>query len=94
MLIFNTLVITLQTLSNIGALLILFVYIYSIVGMMYFGEVKRTGNMNDYINFESFTSAFITMFTVATGDSWNVTMESFTKDASPDYDCIEDPDFY
>jgi hypothetical protein len=90
-LIFNTLVITLQTLSNIGALLILFTYMYSLVGMMYFGEVKRTGNMNDYINFEGFYSAFITMFTVATGDSWNQTMESFAKSASPQYDCIADP---
>jgi hypothetical protein len=61
--------------------------------MMYFGEVKRTGNMNDYINFESFTSSFLTMFTVATGDSWNFTMESFSKSASPQYDCIDDPNF-
>jgi hypothetical protein len=36
--------------------------------MMYFGEVKRTGNINDYLNFESFSSAFITLFTVSTGD--------------------------
>jgi Ion transport protein len=71
----------------------LFIYIYSIVGMMYFGEVKRTANMNDYINFETFTSAFITMFTVATGDSWNLTMEAFSKDASPNYDCIYDPNY-
>lgn len=83
-----------QTMTNIGALLILFTYIYSIVGMMFFGEVKRTGNMNDYINFETFTSAFITLLTVSTGDNWHATMESFAKTRSPSYDCINDPDFY
>ncbi len=67
-LVFNTFVITIQHLVNIGGLLFLFMYIYSVIGMIYFGEVKRNGNMNDYINFESFTSAFITLFTVATVD--------------------------
>lgn len=92
-LIFNTLVITMQTLSNIGGLLILFIYIYCIAGMMYFGEVKRIGNMNDYINFESFTGAFITLFTVSTGDKWSTTMASFTHGKGPNYECIEDPGY-
>jgi len=72
-LIFNTFVITMQQLANIGGLLLLFMYIYAIIGMIYFGQVKRNDSMNDYINFESFTSAFITLFTVATGDSCNYT---------------------
>lgn len=83
-----------QTLTNIGGLLILFIYIYSIAGMMYFGEVKRTGNMNDYINFESFTSAFITLFTLATGDKWSTTMASFTKELTPNYQCLDNPDYH
>ena len=87
-LIFNTFVITMQQLANIGGLLLLFMYIYSIIGMIYFGQVKRNDSMNDYINFESFTSAFITLFTVATGDSWNYTTQSFTHDLSPNNHCI------
>jgi len=39
--------------------------------------------MSDYINFETFTSAFITLFTVATVDSWNYTMISFSYVLSP-----------
>ena len=62
-------------------------YIYSIIGMIYFGEVKRNGNMTDYINFETFTSAFITLFTVATVDSWNFTTDAFTYSLSPDNQC-------
>ena len=46
-LIFNTFVITMQNLVNIGGLLLLFMYIYSIIGIIYFGEVKRNLTMND-----------------------------------------------
>jgi hypothetical protein len=92
-LIFNTFVITMQQLANIGSLLLLFMYIYSIVGMLYFGNIKRRDSMNDYINFETFTSAFITLFTVATGDSWNYTTASFTYDISASNYCIKNPSY-
>lgn len=92
-LVFNTFIITMQQLSNIGGLLFLFMYMYSILGMIYFGEVKRNGSMNDYINFENFTSAFITLFTVATADSWNYTTASFTWDSEPNNKCIENPSY-
>jgi len=91
--IFNTFVITLQTLANIGGLLLLFIYMYAYVGVIYFGEVKRNGNMTDYINFETFISAFITLFTVATADTWNLTLASFTTTRAPWYDCIKDPSY-
>lgn len=92
-LIFNTFVITMQSLANIGGLLILIMYIYSIIGMIYFGDVKRNGILCDYINFETFTSAFITLFTVATGDSWNYTMAAFTHGKSANYDCLDNPSY-
>jgi hypothetical protein len=68
-------------------------YIYSIIGMIYFGEIKRNYTMNDYINFESFTSAFITLFTVATVDSWNYTMMSFSFVLSPSNQCLQNPTY-
>jgi hypothetical protein len=86
-LIFNTFVMTMQSLANIGSLLLLLMYIYSIVGMIYFGEVKRSQSMNDYINFETFTNAFITLFTVATVDSWNYTMMAIGAARSPKNAC-------
>ena len=49
--IFNTFMITMQSLANIGGLLLLMMYMYSIIGMIYFGELKRNTTMNDYINF-------------------------------------------
>lgn len=76
--IFNTILITLKAFTNIGALLLLVIFIYTIMGMMVFGSIKHAGAMNDWINFETFPSGFITLFIVATGDSWSKIMQSFS----------------
>lgn len=81
-LIFNTFLITLHSLVNIGGLLLVFIFMYSILGMMIFGNVKRNGIMNDYVNFENFTNSFLTLFVAATGDSWHLTMTAFALDNS------------
>ena len=69
--IFNTFVITLHSLVNIGGLLLLMIFMYSVLGMIIFGRVKRNGIINDYLNFENFLNAFFTLYVVVTGDSWN-----------------------
>lgn len=68
---FNTFIVTLPALVNVGGLLLLLLYLYSVLGVFLFAEVKRNGMMNDVINFESFFNAFITLFIIATGDSWD-----------------------
>lgn len=92
-LIFNTLLITLHSLANIGALLLLFIFMFSILGMILFGNVMRNGLMNDLINFESFINAYLTLFVVATGDSWNDIMRAFTIENSPDIPCLDNPTY-
>ena len=91
--IFNTFVITLHALSNIGGLLLLFIFMYSILGMILFGQVKRNGIMNAYINFENFFNSFMTLFIVATGDSWSAIMASFTFSNTPSSPCINNPSY-
>jgi voltage-gated sodium channel len=88
-LIFNTFILTLHSLVNIGGLLLVFIFIYSILGMMIFGQQKRNGFMNDYINFENFSNAFITLFAIATIDSWNFTAKAFALENDSSTDCIE-----
>jgi Ion transport protein len=92
-LIFNTLIITVHSLANIGALLLLFIFMFSILGMILFGDVQRNGIMNDYINFENFWNAYLTLFIVGTGDSWNDIMSAFTIENSPAYQCMDNPTY-
>jgi voltage-gated sodium channel type IV alpha len=77
-LIFNTFIITLHSLANIGALLLLFIIVYSILGMILFGEILRNDVLNDQINFETFQNAFIVLFITATGDNWNNLMADYS----------------
>ena len=69
------LVISLPALFNIGMLLLLLMFIYSIFGMSSFGNVKRTVGMNDLVNFETFIRSFILLFRLTTSAGWNEILE-------------------
>ena len=75
-LIFNTFLISLPGLVNVGGLLVLIIYFYSILAMELFGKVMHNGKFNSNLNFETFTNAFCALTAVATGDAWNEIMGS------------------
>lgn len=85
--------ITLHSLANIGALLLLFIFMYSVLGMILFGATKRNRVMDDYINFENFYQSFLTLFIVATGDTWNEIMISFAIENHPSSECVANPTY-
>jgi len=58
-----------------------------------FGQVKRNGMLNDSINFESFYNAALTLFVVATGDSWTDIATSVLKKRSVSYKCNPNPTY-
>lgn len=69
--VFNTFLISLPAMANVGGLLFLIIYLYAILGVFLFGEVAITGVQTDTLNFQSFWKAFLILFVVATGDGWN-----------------------
>jgi len=69
---FQTLVYSLPALVNVGSVLFLFFFIFAVCGMNLFGKVRRTGGeLGPYANFEEFHYALLTLFRMATGESWN-----------------------
>jgi voltage-dependent calcium channel L type alpha-1D len=48
---FETLVVTIPSLTNVGGLLLLFLYMFSVLGVFLFAEVKLQENLNIYANF-------------------------------------------
>jgi hypothetical protein len=64
----------LPALTNIGGLLVLFLYIFSILGVFLFAEVKLQWYLDVHANFQSFGSAFLTLLRCATGEAWNAIM--------------------
>ena len=48
---FTTLVVTLPALINVGGLLLLLIFLYSVLGVFLFAEVKIQAPLHDYANF-------------------------------------------
>lgn len=68
---FNTFIVTLPAMSSIGGLLALLIYVYAVLGVNVFSEIKRIPPIDDVQNFEGFGAAFLILIKVATGDGWS-----------------------
>lgn len=69
--VFNAFIFTIPALANVGGLLLLLLYLYSIVGVIIFGDIMRNGIITDTLNFETFPNAFVALFVISTGDAWD-----------------------
>ena len=68
----TTVVVSVPALANVGVLLFLFLYIYSILGVELFHKLPLSGDfINDDANFASFGNAMLTLFRCITGESYN-----------------------
>lgn len=72
--IFKTIVVTIPAISNIGALLLLLLYMFSVLGVFLFAEVMLQETLDDHANFQSFGIAFLTLLRCSTGEAWNWVM--------------------
>ncbi|XP_065060331.1 sodium channel protein 1 brain-like isoform X2 [Rhopilema esculentum] len=70
------LVISLPALFNIGTLLFLTLFIYAIIGMTSFGHVKKTGAIDEVVNFETFGQSMLVLFRLSTSAGWNEILDS------------------
>lgn len=79
--IFNTLLLTLPGLANIAALLLLFLFIYSVVGVQMFALVALDGGNganNIHTNLRYFFRSFLILIKFSTGENWNGFMHDLT----------------
>ena len=76
---FENLLVSLPAFWNVGALVLLLFFIYSYVGVLTFGTVVRADSINEHANFESFPTAMLTLFRVATNDEWVGLMQDCSR---------------
>uniref|UniRef100_A0A3B4WUP0 Sodium channel protein n=1 Tax=Seriola lalandi dorsalis TaxID=1841481 RepID=A0A3B4WUP0_SERLL len=65
------LMMSLPALFNIGLLLFLVMFIFSIFGMSNFGYVKHGAGIDDLYNFETFGNSMIILFMITTSAGWD-----------------------
>ena len=80
------LAVSMPALINIGLLLFLIMFIYSIFGMSFFGYVRKSAGITDLFNFETFPNSMILLFQLCTSAGWYVFYQGFTNDGPPDCD--------
>lgn len=89
--IFATFLTTLPHMMNVGGIMLLIIYVYSVIGVSLFAEIKPNGPMGKFLGFTGFYKSFITLIRVATGENWNILMYALSRPNEPGYECIEGP---
>jgi hypothetical protein len=84
--IFSTLVSSIPGIANTGAMILMLVFIYAILGIQIFSGVARNSyGLSDWFNFESFGNAFLSLLAVGTGDSGPGIMLASIREYSIDF---------
>jgi hypothetical protein len=91
--IFKTFITTLPAMANVGGLLLLFVYIYAVLGVFLFSEIMYSDHITVHINFENIGNAMLTLFRIATGENWHLVLASLSQGHSIDHQCIYGPSY-
>jgi hypothetical protein len=71
---FYTFIGAIPQLTNVGGLLFLFLFLYSVLGVSLFAPVKLQEALNVHANFQTFGGALLTLFRMSTGESWHMLM--------------------
>ena len=74
----QTFILTLPAMINVGSLLILLLYMYSILGVFLFAEVKWTNQLGPYVNFTNIGVASLTLLRASTGENWQEVIYSIS----------------
>uniref|UniRef100_A0A8C7UFY8 Sodium channel protein n=1 Tax=Oncorhynchus mykiss TaxID=8022 RepID=A0A8C7UFY8_ONCMY len=83
---------SLPAIFNIGLLLLLIMFIFSIFGMSNFAYVKKEAGIDDMINFETFGNSIICLFTITTLAGWDSVLSPMMSSTPPNCDpYIENP---
>ncbi|XP_068023304.1 LOW QUALITY PROTEIN: sodium channel protein type 4 subunit alpha [Melanerpes formicivorus] len=80
------LMMSLPALFNIGLLLFLVMFIYSIFGMSNFAYVKHEAGIDDIFNFETFGNSMICLFQITTSAGWDGLLSPILNSGPPDCD--------
>uniref|UniRef100_A0A674D8C3 Sodium channel protein n=1 Tax=Salmo trutta TaxID=8032 RepID=A0A674D8C3_SALTR len=83
---------SLPAIFNIGLVLFLIMFIFSIFGMSNFAYVKKEAGIDDMFNFETFGNSIICLFVITTSANWDGVLSPMLNSAPPACDPdVENP---
>lgn len=72
----------------------MFLFVYSVLGVTIFSGIKQDGAISVHANFTNFHNAIITLFRMATGESWHELMYDCARQKSIVFECLATQDYY
>lgn len=88
------LLISLPSLINVGTLLALMYFVFAVLGTKLFGTVPHGRCLGRHANFETFPTAFLTLFRVSTGEDWHCLEHDIIKNGPPGIDATNFASLY
>uniref|UniRef100_A0A1I8HUE9 Sodium channel protein n=1 Tax=Macrostomum lignano TaxID=282301 RepID=A0A1I8HUE9_9PLAT len=79
-----SLFVSLPALFNIGLLLFMIMFIYSIVGISFFSHVRHRSGIDEIFNFETFLAAWWFLFQLSTSAGWDSVLDGLINEEEPD----------
>lgn len=80
----SVLLVSLPSIMNVGSILLLFYFMFGVLGCSFFKEVAQDGDgVTRHANFENLGMAMLTLFRVSTGEDWNQIMHDCMKEFAP-----------
>ena len=83
-----TFIYSIPSLMNVGSLLFLFLYLYAVIGVYFFSDIKLQEGLSEHANFKTFGAAFLTLFMTLTGENWCFLMEDCARIRSESFVCV------
>ncbi|GAB5373513.1 hypothetical protein AAMO2058_001758600, partial [Amorphochlora amoebiformis] len=82
---FKTLMTTIPSIFNIGMLMVIFLFMFAILGRQIFFQVERTdGGFSANLNYETVPNAMLCLWIAMTGDAWEEQMYGATREGGTD----------
>ena len=75
----DTLMNIVPQITNIMAMIFLLLFIYSVLGISLFADVKYGDNYNQDNNFRNFPQSIVLLFRCMTGEDWNLVMDDLAN---------------
>ena len=91
--IFNTFIVTIPAMANVGGLMMLFVFIYSVMGLYLFAEIKISESLQGRFDFVNFINSFTTLLQLITVQYYFDLFKAYTQSRSILYQCNPNPTY-
>jgi hypothetical protein len=91
--IFETFIVILPSMLNVGGLLFLLVFIYAVLGMNLFSTVQYNDTLFENLNFQNIWISSLTLLVMSTGENFNSIMQDIGRKPSILFQCTNYPSY-